>query len=55
MDKRIWNFEFRTKVAPNFTNSQPTAEASTMYKEGHAMAPEPYTMAPEPYMKATQI
>ena len=41
-------------MAPNFVKSQSTAEASKMYREGHAMDYEPYTMAPEPYMKATQ-
>ncbi|PIK48892.1 hypothetical protein BSL78_14227 [Apostichopus japonicus] len=30
---RIWNFEFRTKMAPNLVNSQSTAEASTMPTE----------------------
>ena len=32
MDTRIWNFEFRAKVAPNFIKSQSTVEVSTMYK-----------------------
>ena len=41
----IWNLEFCAKMAPNFVKSQSTAEASKMYREGHAMAPEPYTKA----------
>ena len=46
MDTRIWNCEFRTKLAPNLVNGQATAEASTsMPKEGHTMAPEPHTKA----------
>eukprot|EP00057_Strongylocentrotus_purpuratus_P018075 XP_011672549.1 PREDICTED: toll-like receptor 3 [Strongylocentrotus purpuratus] len=32
-------------MAPNFVNSQPLAEASTMPTEGHTMAPEPLTKA----------
>ena len=62
---RIWNFQFRTKLAPNLVNSQSTAEASTMPTEGHTMAPEPHTMAtrrcefllrslPKGHTKATQ-
>ena len=42
---RIWNFEFRAKMAPNLVNSQWTAEASTMPTEDHTMAPEPHTKA----------
>ena len=62
---RIWNFQFRAKLAPNLVNSQSTAEASTMPTEGHTMAPEPHTMAtrrcefllrslPEGHTKATR-
>ena len=36
---RIWNFEFRTKMAPNLVNSQCTAKASTIPTEGHRVAP----------------
>ena len=44
---RIWNFQFRAKIAPNLVNSQSTAEASTMPTES-------LTMAPEAHKKETQ-
>ena len=45
MATRIWNFEFRAKMAPNLVASQSTAEAITMPTEGHTMATESHTEA----------
>ena len=47
MATRIWNFEFRAKVAPNLIKKQSIAYANTMPTEGHATVAEPYTMATE--------
>ena len=52
MSIRIWNFEFRAKMAPNFVKSPSTAEASKMYRDGHAMAAEPYNTQTWEYSKS---
>ena len=54
MATRIWNFEFRAKVAPNLVNNQSIADANTTPTEGHTTVAEPHTMAAEPYTMAAE-
>ena len=54
MATRIWNFEFRAKVALNLVNNQSIADANTTPTEGHTTVAEPHTMAAEPYTMAAE-